>query len=316
SQSGLLGNIKELHVWSNRPSWPQAMDRPAGSDPVPEGLDWDMWIGPAPMRPYKSAGGKGKKDTGIYNPFNWRGWLDFGTGALGDMACHTVNMPFRALQLGYPDEIEATLIGAMNQESYPLGSKIRFQFPKRGAAPHQGPVTLWWYDGGQPKKNNPHSHDGSNKPPRELLGAVEASRGEIPGSGCLIIGEKGQHFSGDAYGGESLLKLDGDKKYLASQKHPAAMAIPQTVPRNKFTGGADMQHHQEWIAAVKDNKPEACFSRFEIGAKLTEIMLLGCVALRVGKKIEWDGPGMRAKNAPEAARFIKRENRAGWEIKA
>jgi hypothetical protein len=316
-QSGLLGNIKELHVWSNRPIWPQGMDRPEGSDPIPEGLDWEVWIGPAPMRPFKQ---------GIYHPFNWRGWQDFGTGALGDMACHTVNMPFRALQLGYPTEIEAEAFGGMNQESYPLGSKIRFQFPKRGDAPYQQPVTLWWYDGGHPKaegapqaangkrKKRSLLHDGNNKPPRELLAAVEASRGEIPGSGCLIIGEKGQHFSGDAYGSESLLKLDGDKKFLSSQKHPAAASIPQSVPRNTIKGGTDVQHHVEWINAIKENKPELCFSRFEIGAKLTEIMLLGCVALRVGKKIEWDGPNMRATNAPEAARFIKRENRAGWTM--
>lgn len=315
-QSGILGTIKELHVWSNRPSWPQGMGRPEGGDPVPEGLDWDLWIGPAPMRPYKAGTGKGKRDAGVYNPFNWRGWLDFGTGALGDMACHTVNMPFRALQLGYPTEIEATTIGAINQETYPIGSKIRFQFPSRGKTEYQAPVTLWWYDGGQPKKNDPHHHDGSSKPPRELLTDVEAVRGEVPSSGCLIVGEKGNLFSGDAYGSESFIKLADDKKYLHYKKHPAVEAIPQTVPRNTLKGGGDVQHHLEWINAIKEHKPEQCFSRFEIGAKLTEIMLLGCVAMRVGKKLEWDGPNMRATNAPEAAQFIKRENRAGWAMPA
>jgi hypothetical protein len=295
-QSGLLGNIKELHVWSNRPIWPQGMDRPEGSDPIPEGLDWEVWIGPAPMRPFKQ---------GIYHPFNWRGWQDFGTGALGDM-------PFRALQLGYPTEIEAEAFGGMNQESYPLGSKIRFQFPKRGDAPYQQPVTLWWYDGGAPRKNSPYQHDGSNKPPHELLADVEAFRGEIPRSGCLIIGDKGKLFSPDDYGDQSFVKLANETKFTFQDKHPAVAAIPVTVPRNTFD--KHDAHHLEWIKAIKENQPEHCYSRFDIGAALTEIMLLGCVALRVGKKIEWDGPNMRATNAPEAARFIKRENRAGWTM--
>ena len=127
-QDGLIGQVHQVHVWTNRPIWPQGMDRPHGEDPVPSTLDWDKWIGPAPMRPY--VGHRNPKDpNGIYNPFNWRGWQDFGTGALGDMACHTVNMPFRALDLGYPTEIEAMPFGQMNKESYPVGSKIRFQFP-------------------------------------------------------------------------------------------------------------------------------------------------------------------------------------------
>jgi len=149
-QSGIIGQVSQVHVWTNRPVWPQGMDRPAGSDPIPASLDWDTWIGPAAMRPYKK---------GVYNPWNWRGWLDFGTGALGDMACHTVNLPFRALNLGYPTEIEAYPFSPMNGESYPLGSRIRFEFPERKtsiAAAHktffhrhdtlaQSPVTLWWY---------------------------------------------------------------------------------------------------------------------------------------------------------------------------
>ena len=165
-QDGLIGQVHEVHVWTNRPVWPQGMDRPEGVDPIPDTLDWDKWIGPAPMRPYK-----GRRDAddsnGIYTPFNWRGWQDFGTGALGDMACHTVNLPFRALNLNYPTEIEATPLGQMKKESYPIGSKIRYQFPARKASisvaePHlfhhhraieQDAVTLWWYDGGQPDGN-------------------------------------------------------------------------------------------------------------------------------------------------------------------
>src|SRR6202167_4646872 len=138
-QDGLIGQVHEVHVWTNRPVWPQAMDRPVGEDPIPATLDWDIWIGPANMRPYK-ASHKPYDRYGIYEPFSWRGWQEFGTGALGDMACHTVNMPFRALDLDYPTVVEAMPFGRMNKESYPVGAKIRFDFPKRKAhLPSQHP---------------------------------------------------------------------------------------------------------------------------------------------------------------------------------
>lgn len=296
-QSGIIGHAREVHVWTNRPVWPQGRPRPEGSDPIPEGLDWDLWLGPAAARPFK-------KD--VYHTFVWRGWLDFGTGALGDMACHTVNMPFRSLKLGYPSTIEAESSG-MNGESYPLSSKIRFEFPSNGAN-----TTLWWYDGGKPKADNPYMHDESCKPAKEITADVEAFRGEVPRSGCLIIGEKGQIFSPDDYGTQFFIKLKDESKFTFYKNHPGAEAVPQTIPRNPAKTG-DGQH-SEWIEAIKENKPETCYSRFEIASNLTEIMLLGCVALRVGKKIEWDGPNMRVTNAPEAARFIKRDNRAGWSI--
>jgi predicted dehydrogenase len=271
------------------------------------------------MRPFKS---------GVYHPFNWRGWQDFGTGALGDMACHTVNMPFRALHLGYPTEIEAEAFGTMNTETYPIGSKIRFEFPARRSkitAAHktffhrhdtleQAPVTLNWYDGGRPDPKSDHGHDHSNKPPHELLADIEAFRGEVPNSACLLIGSKGQIFSPDDYGEEFFVKLNDDVKFVHYKKHPAALAIPQSIPRNAFKGNSDERHHLEWLDAVKQGKPELCYSRFEVAAQLTEIMLLGCVALRTGRKIEWDGPNMRALNAPEAASFIQRANRGDWHL--
>ncbi|MGD0743721.1 MAG: Gfo/Idh/MocA family oxidoreductase [Verrucomicrobiota bacterium] len=318
-QAGIIGQVHEVHIWTNRPIWPQGLARPEGSDPVPDALNWEVWLGPAPARPYKKE---------VYHPWNWRGWQDFGTGALGDMACHTVNMPFRALRLGYPTEIEAEPFGVMNTETYPIGSKIRFQFPARKAevaAAHKtlfhrhdlmelAPVTLWWYDGGQPLADDPSKHDDSNKPPRELTADIAGMLGKIPGSGCLLIGDKGTVFSPDDYGAEFYVKLRDENKFTHYRSHPALAQIPQVIPRNQFTGNADMKQHLEWIAAIKQNKPELCYSRFAIGAQLTEIMLLGCVALRAGKKIEWDGPAMRATNAPEADRFIKRANRAGWEL--
>ena len=317
-QSGIIGQVRDVHIWTNRPIWPQGISRPEGADEIPAGLNWDIWLGCAQARPYK-------KD--VYAPFNWRGWLDFGTGALGDMACHTVNMPFRALNLGYPTEIEATT-DLMPTETFPLQSKIRFEFPTRKtqiAAANQSffhrhdtleqsPVTLTWYDGGKPSAGGRGGHDNTNKPPHELLTDIEALQGEVPNSACLIIGEHGTIFSPDDYGEQFFIKQTGDKKFVHYKKHPAVEKIPQSISRNEFKGDTDLRHHLEWLHAIKQGKPELCYSRFDITAKLTEIMLLGCVSLRTGKKLEWDGPNMMATNCPEAAPFIKRTNRAGWML--
>lgn len=326
-QDGLIGQVHQVHVWTNRPSWPQAMDRPAGQDPVPDTLDWDKWLGPAPMRPYKDRRNPGDKDP-VYLPFVWRGWQDFGTGALGDMACHTVNVPFRALNLDFPTEIEATPIGVMNKESYPIGSKIRFEFPHRktpiplehphflhhNRTLHQDAATLWWYDGGQPDPADRDGHDHTNKPPAELTAPILALRGEVPNSGCLMVGDGGTVFSPDDYGSSFFVMLKGEDKYVHYTKHPAMAQYPERIPRNRYGKAGKPSHQQEWIAAIKAHNPELCYSRFEIGARLTEIMLLGCVSLRVGQKIEWDGPKMVAKNCPEAAQYVKRDNRPGWVL--
>lgn len=327
-QDGLIGQVHQVHVWTNRPIWPQAMDRPLGADPIPATLDWDIWIGPASMRPYKGPRDPKEDTKGIYEPFNWRGWQDFGTGALGDMACHTVNMPFRALNLGHPSEIEATPFGQMNRESYPIGSKIRWEFPRRKSSisvanPHlfhhhrkieQDAVTLWWYDGGQPDPTAPDGHDHSNKPPVELTADIVALRGDVPDSGCLMIGDDGVVFSPDDYGTSFFVKLKGDKKFIHYTKHPALAQYPERIPRNPLGKDYDRAHAQEWLAAVKENKPENCYSRFEIASRLTEIVLLGCVSLRAGQKIEWDGHKMVAKNCPAAAPFIQRDDRSGWAL--
>ncbi len=321
-QAGLIGGVRQVYVWSNRPIWPQGMDRPAGQDPVPATLDWDLWLGPARWRPFKSewandassetkGKGKGKtrKRNGIYHPFAWRGWQDFGTGALGDMACHTVNMPFRALKLGYPVEAEASS-SAINKETYPLKSKIRFEFPAREGQP---PVTLWWYDGGNPTPGNPYRHDGSNKPPKEVTADVQELLDKVPGSGCLLIGDKGTLFSPDDYGTQFFVKMNDEKDFSDAKMHEAVKAIPQVIPRNACEGdSADKRHHLEWIAACKGGTPG--YSNFDVAAYLTEIILLGCVALRVGRKLQWDGPKMNAVNAPEAAQFIRREPRKGWTL--
>ena len=298
-QAGLIGSVREVHVWSNRPVWAQGQDRPAGSDPVPDYLNWDGWLGPAQFRPYKE---------GAYHTFSWRGWQDFGTGALGDMACHTANMPFRALKLGYPTEVEAWC-PSINKETYPLKSKIRFLFPAREGL---APVNFWWYDGGNPQPNNPYRHDGNNKPAKEVTAEIEEMTGSVPGSGCVLIGDKGKIFSPDDYGARFFVKMNGDKELAESKNHDAVKAIPQTIPRNAFQADTDKRHHLEWIAGCKGGPTP--YSNFDIAAYLTEIILLGCVALRTGKKLEWDGPNMRATNAPESAQFVKRNSRKGWKI--
>lgn len=287
-QAGVIGPVRELHVWSNRPVWPQGLNRPEGEDPVPPELDWDLWIGPAPMRPYKK---------GVYHSFAWRGWYDFGTGALGDMACHTVNMPFRALKLGYPNVVECEETSTLFPETFPKTSRIRFEFPARE---DMVPLKFWWYDG------NPS--DKSVKPLRpnpELTKEIAEMRGGLPGSGCLLIGDKGKLFSPDDYGSQFYVMLAGEKEYVSGNNHEAVKAVPQTIPRSPG-------HVEEWFNMMRDGTP--AYSNFDIAAYLTEIILLGCIALRVGvgKRMEWDGPNMRSPNCPEASKFVRRENRPGW----
>ena len=287
-QAGVIGAPRELHVWSNRPIWPQGLDRPKGEDPVPSNVDWDLWLGPAAFRPFKS---------GVYHTFAWRGWYDFGTGALGDMACHTVNMAFRALKLGYPTAVELEVASRIYPETFPLSSRIRFEFPEREGLP---PCKFWWYDG------NPKGRISPLRPPSDLTKEIVSQRGEFPGSGCLVIGDKGKLFSPDDYGSQFSIVLNDEKEYVSGTKHEACKDVPQTIPRSPG-------HDQEWFAAMRGGP--APYSNFDIAAYLTEIILLGCVALRVGigHKLEWDGPNMRAKNEPLAEQFVKRQNRKGWE---
>jgi len=178
-KAGLLGTVKEVHVWTNRPIWPQGIPRPEPSS-VPANLNWDVWLGPAPERPYAEG----------YHSFKWRGWWDFGTGALGDMACHTVNMPFMGLNLRNPTSVVAETAGH-NKDSYPKWSVIKFEFPADGARPA---LTFTWYDGGK-------------RPSADLLDGMA-----VPESGSLVIGEKGKLYTTGDYGGGG--KLLGDAKEI------------------------------------------------------------------------------------------------------
>ncbi|MBA4031261.1 MAG: dehydrogenase [Planctomyces sp.] len=265
-RKGDLGAVKEVHIWTNRPIWPQGLGRPTAVETAPKTLDWDLWLGPAPERPYNSA----------YAPFKWRGWLDFGTGALGDMACHTMNMSVMALDLFDPVSVVAESSGIIENESYPKNSKITYKFK---ANDKRGPVTLYWYDGG-------------NRPDPALMPGVKQGA-----SGSLVIGEKGSIFSDNDYHGTyTLLPSEQWKEYVK--------------PEYKVSPG----HFKEFADAIKENKPELAMSNFDYACRLTETVLLGNVALRAGKEIEWDGVNMKVTNLPEANKFLTREYRKGWEL--
>jgi hypothetical protein len=296
-QAGVIGNVSELHVWTNRPVWDQGLKRPARADIWPATLDWDLWIGPAKLRPFKS---------GTYHGFAWRGWYDFGCGALGDMACHTVNMPSRALKLGYPTVVELEESSEVFPETFPETSRIRFEFPGREG---MVPLKFWWYDG-----NPDHKAATPLRPPpdltKETWDVKPPENGKpkaLPQAGALLVGDKGMLFSPDDYGTESYIMLKGEKEYTEMQNHPAAKAVPSKFPRSPG-------HKEEWIRMMRGGPP--AYSNFDIAAYLTEIILLGVVASRVGagKKMEWDGPKMISPSHPEAAQYVRRANRRGWDV--
>jgi hypothetical protein len=287
-QGGLIGPVRELHVWTNRPIWPQGLNRPEGQDPVPEYLNWDAWIGPAPMRPYKK---------GVYDDFIWRGWHDFGMGALGDMACHMVNAPFRALKMGYPSSVECEETSTLFPETFPKSSRIRFEFPEREGLP---PLKFWWYDG------NPEDKSVTPlRPPAELTKELVDVYGNLPEGGVFLVGDGGRLYSPNDNMAKAVLMMKGEKGYSAADQHEATKTIPESIPRSPG-------HNEEWFRMMRDGTP--AYSNFAIASKLTEIILLGCVAMRVGvgKEMKWDGKHMKSPNCPEAAQFIKRHNREGW----
>jgi hypothetical protein len=269
--AGFFGAITEIHAWHPPHGWPSGVDRPDGSDPVPAGLDWDFWLGTAPVRPYKS---------GIYHPVKWRGWYDFGSGSVGDFCCHAFNMPVRALDLGYPTHIDVSGTD-LGKESFAKACTVRYQFPARGK---RGPVKLNFYTGG-------------DMPPDDVTASLRQASGNLPGTGCLLIGEKGQLQSG-LWNSDCYIKMNGEKRFTGADNHPEAKLVPQSLPRVKG-------HINEWLDACLGG-PKV-FSDFDFGGYLTEIGLAGVVALRLQKNIDWDGPNMKVPGMPEADRFIRQK---------
>ncbi len=315
-QAGVLGPVREVHVWTNRPIWPQGLPRPgkppvlAAAPPPPAApgqpalppwqvtqtwnersvsdalatalgdggtapFDWDLYLGPVAGVPYHP----------LYHPFNWRGWLEFGVGALGDMGAHLIDHPFWALGLGYPSSIEATSspFGGDPQRpaSYPQAMTVHYQFPGRGSQP---PVRLSWYDGGL-------------MPPRHELLPYELVLDRT--GGVMFVGEKGILLH-ETYGAHP--------RILPESLMEEAMAVPKTFPRVVGT------HEQNWVDAIR-GKAKAT-SPFEYSAQLTEVMLLGLVALRTGqgRKIFYDGDAGRVTNVAEANQYLKTDYRTGWSL--
>jgi len=281
-QAGLLGQIREVHVWHDNPVGPKSQARPASEDPIPAGFNWDLWVGPSPMRPYK-------KD--VYQPGcrKTSQWFDFGAGILGDFGVHTWQLPIRALKLAYPVRVEHSVPEPV-LETFVSTTKIRYEFAARGDL---APVTAWNYDSG-------------NLPPKEATADIEAVYGKRPNVGAMLLGEKGSMYVG-GWGAGNLIKLKGDEKMRGVSDHPAAKSIPVTEPR------APKQNHMlEWIEAAKGG-PKT-YQSFEVAAHAMEVILPAIVAQRMQRPIDWDGPNMKVPGAPEADKFIQANYREKWLI--
>lgn len=269
--SGAIGDVRQVHTWTNRPIWPQAIDAPKEIPSVPSTLDWNLWLGPARFRPYHPA----------YHPFVWRGWWDFGTGAMGDMGAHILDHPFWALKLGHPLTVQASST-AFTKDSYPLAEIITYEFPARGNMP---PLKLTWFDGGL-------------KPPRPE--ELEPGRmiGE-EGGGVIFLGDKGTLICSVYGNNPRLIPESKMQEYVRPEK---------TIPRSPGI-------HEEWIEAIKAGKKST--TDFEYSGTLTEVMLLGNIAIRMkdsNTKLCWDGEKMEITNLPEANEFLQMEYRPGWSL--
>lgn len=277
-QAGVIGDVREVHVWSDRAGrlWRQGIGRPSDTPAVPATLDWNLWLGPMRERPYHS----------IYAPVGWRGWWDFGTGALGDMGCHIIDHPVWALNLGAPTSVEArtTIDGTvldgnrLNTDTFPIAAVITYQFPARGKLP---PVTMTWHDGGLMPPTPPEM------PPGQRL----------PSNGVLYIGSRGKMVHG-SHG--------GTPQILSAELQKVAQAVPKTMQRSPG-------HYEEFVRACRGGpRPVA---NFDYAGPMTETVLLGVLALRApGTRLEWDSEKLRVRNVADLNRFVHSEYRKGWTL--
>ena len=277
-QAGVIGEVREVHVWSDRAGtmWKQGIKRPTEKVAVPAHLDWNLWLGPIKERPYNP----------IYAPMGWRGWRDFGTGALGDMGCHIIDHPVWALGLGAPTTVEASVTldgsvldgGKPNLDSFPFAAIITYEFPARGSLP---PVKMTWYEGGL-------------MPPTP----AEMPAGQrLDGNGVLYVGSKGKMHHG-SHGGMPRL--------LPASLHEQAKLVPKTMKRSPG-------HYEEWIQACKGGPVPV--SNFEYAGPLTEIVLLGVLAMYApGQRLEWDSVNLKVTNVPGVNQYLHTEYRAGWSL--
>jgi predicted dehydrogenase len=268
-QGGTIGPVRECHVWIGGSRG--GGQRPKDTPPVPPQLNWDLWLGPAPQRPYHP----------VYVPYGWRFWWDFGTGETGNMGCHVLDVPFESLSLRYPTAVEAEG-PPVDPETTPRWMKVRYEFPGRGVLP---PLVLHWSHGRKP------------------VGVLPEKDLARWGSAVLFVGEKGMLLA-------DLFKW----KLFPESRFPGLRAVEG--PRGRAAGFSwepDSSHHYaEWIAACKTGSPTSC--HFGYGGPLTETVLLGNVAYRVGERFQWDAANLRAINCPKADGLIRREYRKGWSL--
>jgi predicted dehydrogenase len=291
-QSGVLGEITEVHLVTDRPIWPQGYSRPAGEDAVPDNLDWEKWLGTAPVRSYQAKWPEGHPVYGpekkrqyaakgaLYHPFSWRGWIEFGNGALGDIAPHAMNVIFLALDLGAPSAVEIVDTSGMTRDMYPEWSILRFDYAARGVHP---PLSIYWYDGGK-------------FPPPEILPPPEPPAPGAPplrggGGGLVWIGTKGSLPAGRG-------PFHGNK------------IEEYAKPPERNWGREEV--HKDWVTAIKAGKQAPC--NFAYAGPFTEAYLLGNIALRVGHRVEWDPLAFRITNCQEANHYLRREYRHGWDL--
>jgi predicted dehydrogenase len=275
--AGVIGAVREVHVWSDRPTrrgkkewwWPQAIERPVDTPPVPDTLDWDLWLGPAPHRPYHPA----------YVPFRWRGWWDFGSGGLGDMGIHNLAPVFSALKLGPPTSVHSSSTPVF-PESLPAAAMVHYDFPALGDRPA---VKVHWYDGGLVPAR-----------PDELEVDLELDRED----GIIFVGDKGKILV-EGWGGEK-------PRLIPESRNKAFVRPPKTLPRS-------IGHYEEWIEACKKGTPTE--SNFDFAGPLTEAVLLGSISVRMGgEKLVWDAPNFKITNLPEANNYLHYEYRKGWTL--
>jgi len=273
--AGAIGTVREVHIWTDRPVkwWPQGQGLPTGTLPVPKSLDWDLWLGVAPVRPYHKS----------YLPFVWRGWVGFGTGALGDIACHAMDSPFTVLGLTAPTSVKATC-SPFNKVSFPLWSIIEYEYPAVG---DRAAVKLVWYDGGK-------------KPARPAL--LEKDR-RFGGNGVLYVGDDGAMLGG---GGGSFCRIIPEKRMKEFPKPKQTLQRP---------GG----HYSDWIGACKgekrNGKPMVAGSHFGYSGPMTEAVLLGNAGLYYpDQSLKWDPKTMTFPNNREANSLLTSEYRKGWTL--
>lgn len=274
-----FGEIKHVHTWSDRPIWPQGMKSAPAPETAPDNVAWDLWLGPVASRPYSSK----------YLPFNWRGWWDFGCGAMGDMACHNMDPAFWILKLGLPDKVKATVSGPVTV-AYPDWSIVEYTFNK---SPVTGiPVKLTWYDGKKLPKLPAGSHPELN-----------------PGTnGCIIEGSKMTAMGGMCAGRPRPIAI-GDKEYGSHVKEL------ERHWRSEAKKHKDDDNYGLWVEAAKANNPDGPGAKFDYSAPFTQAILLGCIALKFpGQELEWDQKAMRFSNSDEANSWLSFQARKGFEI--